>query len=306
MAGSSRVGFIGLGMMGWPMARNLASAGFELAVRDAEPTRQREFALEHGCVGADTPRAFAGCSVVVTMLPDDAAVRDALLDWDGGVAAALAPGALVIDMSSSNPEATRKLGELLAARGVDLVDAPVSGGISRAALGTLTLMIGSDSERTFARAQPVLAVLGERLFRTGPLGSGHAMKALNNFVGGTTYALVVEALVVGDRFGLDPGTMIDVMNASTGRSFNTEEVMKDHILTGAYATGFALELMAKDVAIAAGMAEQVGIDAPLCRLSRRRWAEALEDLGGGADHSEAHKHWWATTLDRRGRAGGEG
>jgi len=122
------------------------------------------------------------------------------------------------------------------------------------------------------------------------------MKALNNFVGGATYAVVVEALAVGRRFGLDPETMIDVMNASTGRSFNTEHVLKDHVLTEAYATGFALGLLAKDVGIAATLARSAEVDAPLCELVSRRWAEAASDLGGSADHSEAHKHWYPERL----------
>jgi 3-hydroxyisobutyrate dehydrogenase len=144
--------------------------------------------------------------------------------------------------------------------------------------------------------QPVLDVLGERLFRTGALGTGHAMKALNNFVGGSTYAVVVEALAVGQRFGLSPQTMIDVMNASSGRSFNTEHVVKDHVLTGAYATGFAVGLLAKDVGIAAALAESAGVEAPLCRLVSRRFAEAAAALGPAADHSEAHRQWWPAVL----------
>jgi 3-hydroxyisobutyrate dehydrogenase len=123
------------------------------------------------------------------------------------------------------------------------------------------------------------------------------MKALNNFVGGATYALVVEALTVGRHYGLDPATMIDVMNASTGRSFNSEVVVKEHVLTGAYATGFALGLLAKDVGIAAGLARSAGVDAPLLELASRRWAAAAEELGGAADHSEAHKHWWSGRFD---------
>ena len=138
--------------------------------------------------------------------------------------------------------------------------------------------------------------MGERLFRTGPLGSGHAMKALNNFVGGATYAVVAEALAIGERFGLAAQTMIDVMNASSGRSFNTEHVFKEHVLTGTYATGFALRLLAKDVAIAADLAETAHVDAPLVQLVSRRWADAADDLGPHADHSEAHKHWWTGGL----------
>jgi len=292
-----QVGFVGLGMMGWPMARNLVDAGFGLTVHDADRERSARFASEHGCAAALEAGDFAKAAIVVTMLPDDRTVRDAILAWDGGIARALPGEAVVVDMSSSNPVGTKELGAQLEPLGVGLVDAPVSGGVTRAESGTLTLMIGSDDESSIANAQPVLEVLGERLFRTGPLGSGHAMKALNNFVGGGTYALVVEALTIGRNYGLDPATMIDVMNASTGRSFNTEVVVKDHVLTGAYATNFAVGLLAKDVGIAASLAEASQVDAPLCGLVARRWAAAAGELGPSADHSEAHKHWWAGRLD---------
>jgi 3-hydroxyisobutyrate dehydrogenase len=297
-----QVGFVGLGMMGWPMARNLAVAGYPLVVHDADATRQERFAGEHGCVAATTPDAFAETTVVVTMLPDDKAVQAAVLDWEGGIAAALPQGAVVVDMSSSNPVGTKALGERLTPLGIGLVDAPVSGGVPRAESGTLTLMIGGDDEEAIARVQPVLEILGERLFRTGPLGSGHAMKSLNNFVGGATYAVVAEALTVGKRYGLDPDTMIDVMNVSTGRSFNSEVVFVDHVLTGKYATGFALGLLAKDVGIAASLADTSEVDAPICGLVARRWAEAAAGLGSASDHSEAHKQWWEGRLD----AGAEG
>ena len=299
MSARARVGLVGLGMMGWPMARNLATAGFELVVRDADLARQQRFVAEFGGVAAESPAAFAETGVVVTMLPDDRVVQDVLLGWEGGIAPALADAAVVVDMSSSNPDGTKETGARLASLGIAFVDAPVSGGVPRAESGTLTLMIGGDDEEAIARARPVLEVLGERLFRTGPLGSGHAMKALNNFVGGATYALVVEALTVGQRYGLDPVIMIDVMNASTGRSFNTEHVVKEHVLTGAYATGFALGLLAKDVGIAAKLAASAAIEAPMLELASRRWAEAAGELGDSADHSEAHKGWWPTPLDRR-------
>ena len=296
-AGHASVGFVGLGMMGWPMARNLAAAGYVLTVHDADSERSRRFASEHCGTAATLAGDFASTEVVVTMLPDDKTVQDAILRWDGGIARALPDGAVVVDMSSSNPVGTKELGDQLAPLGVGLVDAPVSGGVSRAESGTLTLMIGSDDDNAVAQAHGVLEVLGERLFRTGPLGSGHAMKALNNLVGGGTYALVVEALTIGRNYGLDPATMIDVMNTSTGRSFNTEVVIKEHVLTGAYATNFAAGLLAKDVGIAASLARSSEVDAPLCDIVAQRWAEAADGLGFSADHSEAHKQWWEGRLD---------
>ena len=290
-----RVGFVGLGNMGWPMARNLARAGFPLTVRDTDESRQEAFAVEHGCSAAGSPEDFALVDVVITMLPDDRVVHEAVVGW--GIAAALEPGAVVVDMSSSRPTGTRALGEQLAATQVGLVDAPVSGGVPRAESATLAIMVGGDDETAIDRVLPILGALGERIFRTGGSGSGHAMKALNNYVAASAYTAAVEALVVGQEFGLDPQTMIEVINASTGRSFATEQVVAEHVLTERYATGFALGLLAKDVGIAADMVEVTGVEAPLCELVGRRWAEALEELGFSADHSEAHKGWWSTGFD---------
>jgi 3-hydroxyisobutyrate dehydrogenase len=294
--GKSPVGFVGVGNMGRRMAANLAAAGFPLVIRDSDAGTQRRFIDSHGGEPGDSPRSFAGTSVVVTMLPDGNAVREAVLGWQGGIAAALAPGAVILDMSSADPVGTQKLAADLAPLEIRVVDAPVSGGIARAETGTLSLMVGGQDEDAFARVRPVLETLGERIFRTGPLGSGHAMKALNNFLGATAYTAAAEALAIGKEFGLDPAVMLEVVNTSTGRSFNTEVVFKNDVITGRYATGFALGLLAKDVGIAADLAESVGVPAPALDLVRRRWAEATAGLGFAADHSEAHKQWWPTDL----------
>jgi 3-hydroxyisobutyrate dehydrogenase len=290
------VGFVGLGNMGGPMVRNLAAAGFALTVRDANDALQAQIAAEVGAAGAASSSDFADVDVVVTMLPDDRAVSAVMLDWDGGIASALRPGAVLVDMSSSNPNGTIKLGKALAERGIGFVDSPVSGGIARAVTGTLALMAGTDDPAYLERVRPVLEVLGGQIFPTGPLGSGHAMKALNNFVGGTTYVVTAEALAIGQHYGLTPSTMVDVFNASTARSFNSEVVFKDHVISGTYATAFALGLITKDVGIAANLAEESGVDAPLVRLSSERWAESVAKLGFAADHSEAHKAWWPADL----------
>jgi 3-hydroxyisobutyrate dehydrogenase len=294
LTGKLRVGFIGLGNMGGPMTRNLAAAGFPLTVRDVNDELQARIASELGASAAASPADFAAVDVVVTMLPDDRVVSAAL--FDGGIADALRPGAIVVDMSSSNPNGTIAIGKALADRGLGLVDAPVSGGIARAETGTLAIMAGTDDPQHLERVRPVLETLGGTVFATGPLGSGHAMKALNNFVGGTTYLLTAEALVVGQQYGLTPSTMIDVFNASTARSFNSEIVFKDHVITGEYATRFALGLLAKDVGIGADLAEAKGIEAPLARLSAARWQQALAAREFQADHSEAHKGLWDADL----------
>ena len=294
--GQAPVGFVGLGNMGRLMAANLAAAGFPLVVRDSDPGAQQRFIDAHGGAPASAPADFAATSVVVTMLPDGAAVREAVLGWEGGIASALRPGSVVLDMSSAEPVGTQKLAADLAPLHVGVVDAPVSGGIARAETGTLSLMVGGRDEDAFALVRPLLETLGERIFRTGPIGSGHAMKALNNFLGGAAYVAAAEALAIGKEFGLDPAVMLDVVNTSTGRSFTSEVVFTGDVITGRYGTGFALGLLAKDVGIAAGLAESVGISAPALDLVQRRWAEAAAGLGFAADHSAAHKQWLPTDL----------
>ncbi len=289
------IGFIGLGNMGWPMARNLHAAGFRLVVRDVDADRQARFAAEHpGTLAAGSPAAFAAADIVVTMLPNGAIVHDALLGW--GAAPALRPGSLVIEMSSSDPSDTLRLAADLAPHRVRVVDAPVSGGVPRAVTGELALMVGGADEDV-ATAQPVLRVLGDpaRQFRTGGLGTGHAMKALNNVVAAATTCATAEALVVGRRFGLDPAVMVNVINASTGRSF-VSEIFGTEVITGRYGTGFALGLLAKDVKIAASVAAAAGVEAPVITLADERWAKALADLGPATDQSQAHQSWWSDDL----------
>jgi 3-hydroxyisobutyrate dehydrogenase len=157
-------------------------------------------------------------------------------------------------------------------------------------------MAGADDDAAVDRVGPILDVLGRRVFRTGPLGSGHAMKALNNFCAAAGYAALAEALVLGRSFGLRPSIMVEIVNNSTGRSFCSDVVFPDEVLTARYDTGFALGLLAKDVTIAAGIAEGSGTSAPLCELVQQRWAEAAYALGFAVDHSMAHQEWWDIDL----------
>src|SRR5690606_8151972 len=202
------VGFVGIGRMGWPMARNVAAAGFPTWVYDADPARAERFAAECGGHAAASLEAVGSAAdLVVTMLPTGKDVRAVVLgsaETGRGLAATLREGAVIVDMSSSDPLGTRELGAELRARRLGLIDAPVSGLVAKAETGTLTIMIGADDEAALASAEPVLRVLGERLVRTGALGCGHAMKALNNVVAATAFTVTAEALIVGKRFGLDP------------------------------------------------------------------------------------------------------
>jgi 3-hydroxyisobutyrate dehydrogenase len=286
------VGVIGIGNMGAPMAANLARAGFSVVLFDIEPARAQRVAGEIGARAADGLDALGrDADAIVTMLPTGRDVRNVLLEAGGGaLAAALAPGSVVVDMSSSDPVGTRELGAVLSVHGLALVDAPVSGGVPRAKDGTLAIMIGGDAV-DIARVKPVLAALGNRLFEVGALGCGHAMKALNNFLAGTGFVAASEAMAVGRQFGLDPAIMIDVINASTGRNFSTENTIKQQVLTGNFASGFSLGLLAKDVKIAADLADAIGIDAPLGRLVRDLWADARDEIGGEGDHTRAVEAW---------------
>jgi 3-hydroxyisobutyrate dehydrogenase len=285
-----RIGFVGIGNMGRPMSANLAKAGFPLTLYDANVEAAKAHAATIGAASAATLAEFgAACDVVVTMLPTGRIVREVMLD--GGLAAALAPGSLLIDMSSSDPIGSRDLGPLLAGRGIGFVDAPVSGAVPRAIAGTLTIMLGSDDPALSERARPVLMAMGNRVFETGTLGTGHAMKALNNFVAAAGFAAVAEALIVAGRFGLDPKVAVEIMNVSTGRNFSTENVFAQHVLSGDFATGFALGLLAKDVGIAADLADAMGKPLPIVEETNRWWQAALDRLGGTVDHSAAFKAW---------------
>ncbi len=283
------IAFIGIGNMGWPMAKNLRKAGHDLIVFDSAADRVAQFAAEHGCGGAAQLAELATAEFLVTMLPTGQIVRDVYLRE--ALAQRLKPGTIAIDMSSSDPTGTRQLGAALARQGVALIDAPVSGAVPRAITGTLAIMIGGDDRSAIERVKPLLAAMGNRLFETGGLGTGHAMKALNNFVAAAAYAAAAEALIAGRRFGLDPTRMLEILNASTGRSFITELVMQEHVVNGKFATGFALGLLAKDVKTAADLARDVRFDAPLARLVSQRFAEARDQLGYGRDNTEAILAW---------------
>jgi 3-hydroxyisobutyrate dehydrogenase len=157
--------------------------------------------------------------------------------------------------------------------------------------GKLAIMIGGDDKALIERVRPVLGLMGDRLFETGGLGSGHAMKSLNNYIAAATFAASAEALLIGKRFGLDPKTMFDIVSVSTGRSFISEVVMREHVIPERFNTGFSVGLLAKDVRIAADLGEAMKLDAPVLRLVRDRWALARDRLGAAGDNAEAVRTW---------------
>ena len=285
-----RVAFIGLGAMGYPMAARLAGAGFPLAVFDVAPGVGKRFCAEFTAQDfASAADAAAGADFVITMLPSSKEVEATLLGAGSipAVVDRLEAGATVIDMSSSEPLRTRILFQTLAGKNLTLVDAPVSGGVKKARDGSLAIMVGG-SEASLEHCRPVLESMGTKIFHTGEVGSGHAMKALNNFVSAAGLVATVEALHIGEKFGLDPATMTRVLNASTGKNHTTENKVEQFMLSGAYNSSFGLALMAKDVGIAVRLAEALGAPVRQGSVCSDMWNEAAEATKG-VDHTEMYR-----------------
>ncbi len=281
------VAFVGLGMMGLPMASRLVAAGFDVRGSDLSAEARDAFSAKGGAAFAAARQAAEGASILITMLPDGKIVREALLG-EGGAMEVLAAGALIVDMSSSAPMQTRRLAEALAAKEIALIDAPVSGGVKRALDGSLAIMAGGEAA-DIDRARPLLEAMGKSIFATGPIGSGHAVKALNNYVSAAGLAAACEATIVAEKFGIDPNVLVDVLNVSTGRNNSTEVKMKPFILSGSFASAFSLALMAKDLRTAAELAGELGVDAEGARDAAALWTMASETLGKGADHTEIYR-----------------
>ncbi|RZI61512.1 MAG: NAD(P)-dependent oxidoreductase [Rubrivivax sp.] len=281
----TRIGFIGLGMMGTPMAHLLHAAGHELVVQDARPEVAALFAQAHpGARVTADPADFAGCEVLVTMLPNSDIVDSVM----SSLAPQLRRGAVVIEMSSADPNRTRALAERLGVSGVTLIDAPVSGGVKKAVAGTLAIMVGGDLP-TFERVRPVLETMGKAITHVGPVGAGHALKALNNYVSAAALIATAEAIHVGAAFGIDRATIVDVIQASTGRNNTTENKAHQFMLNSAFNSGFSLALQAKDVGIAASLGKAMGLPMALAQDVYAMTAEASESLGAGADHTELYR-----------------
>ncbi len=287
------IGFVGIGAMGTPMAGNLARAGYKLAVFDLDSARTTSLAKEHGVtVAGSLAEIGTAAGIVITMLPDGKAVRTALCGKNDGfrdcILERAAQGTLVIDMSSSSPVGTRDLGELLTRRGFPFIDAPVSGGVKGAVAATLAIMVGGD-KTIYDRVQPMLAKMGGQLFQCGPLGAGHAIKALNNYVSAAGLVAACEAIIAAERFGLDPAVATDIINASSGMNNTTKNKVKQQMLNGVFGAGFATSLMAKDVRTALEVVESTETTADLARHCAAFWTAAEKQLAPGRDHTAVYE-----------------
>jgi 3-hydroxyisobutyrate dehydrogenase len=280
-----RVCFVGIGNMGWPMAARLVRAGFEVAVTDAVAGRAKAFVDQ---VGGEAVASLADATkeadVLVTMLPTSAHVVSVVDE----IRPSLSSGKILVDMSSGAPAATQKIAGDLGAIGVSVVDAPVSGGVSRAVTGELAIMTGGDAA-ALDRVDPLLRAMGTTIHRIGPVGAGQAMKALNNLVSAGGFLMAVEALVIGQQFGLDPSVMTDVLNASTGMNNSTQKKLKQFVLSRKFDSGFSLDLMVKDLSIALEVGRNGAAPTPFSALCREMWASAASLLGKGQDHTAIAK-----------------
>lgn len=281
----AKIAVIGLGNMGRPMAACMTRAGYRVVGFDTSADARKTFSEAGGNAAATADEAVKDAAAIVTLLPDGKIVRAAV----EGIKTQLKPGTVLIDMSSSAPVGTRDLGEELIALGLEFIDAPVSGGVKRAIDGSLAIMAGG-SAATIDRADPILKAMGKLIFRTGPLGSGHAAKALNNYVSAAGLAAAVEALAIGNRFGIAPDVLVDVLNASTGRNNSTENKLKQFVIPENFTSGFGLALMAKDIRTADDLAHQIGIPSPLADQVAALWDAALATLGPTADHVEIGRY----------------
>lgn len=279
------IGFIGLGVMGAPMATHLARAGHRLTLLDLDTAATQRLAGAIGGQAAATPRAVAQASdIVITMLPNGEVVQQVALGEDG-IVHGLRPGALVLDTSSCQPWLTEQTGAALRERGGAMVDAPVSGAQWGAIDAKLVFMVGGAAADV-ERVRPLLDKMGRAVFHLGPLGAGHAMKCINNCITAVTLANTAEGLVAGKRYGLDPEAMIAVLNESTGGSWITQTHFKQRVFNRAFDDPFKLELMLKDMGIALQLAQETATPAPLWGLGQQLWRMADHAAGPGASVSE--------------------
>jgi 3-hydroxyisobutyrate dehydrogenase len=280
-----RIGFLGLGAIGRPIAGHLAKA-HRLRVWNRTAQKATAFASETGAEAVPTPRdAARDAEVVFTCLPNSPEVEEVLAGPDG-LEAGMGRDAMLVDLTSGIPETSRRIAERLSNRGIGWLDAPVSGGTAGAEAATLTIMVGGEAP-VFSRVLPVLELFGKRIVHVGPAGAGHALKAVHNMLIAVNVFALGEGLTTLARAGVAPRTALEVINNANGRSFVSERLVPERVLSGAWPRTFRLALLDKDVAIARDLAHAEGIEAPLMDCISELLREAHAQLGEEADHVEA-------------------
>ena len=295
------IGFIGIGKMGAPMSRRLLEAGYPLVVYDLSE-KAMEGLVEAGAGKASSVKDLARCSsVVITMLPASPDVETVVLGPEGVVEGAGA-GDMVIDMSSSYPTSTKMIGERLSAKGVRMLDAPVSGGIKGAREGTLSIMVGGE-EKDYEECRPIFEAMGQNIWYIGGLGAGHTVKALNNLCSACSMAITSEALVVAAKLGLSPERVIEVMNSSTGRSWSSQYKFPTFVLNNAFNSGFSIGLLNKDVEIATRLGRELHVPMFVGSMVQQLYNYAVGQSSGDDCHTTIIKlieDWGGVTVRDKG------
>jgi 3-hydroxyisobutyrate dehydrogenase len=283
-----KIAFLGLGDIGSLMAVHLARDPFDLVVWNRTASKAEAFAREHKIRAATTPaEAVRNADVVITCLPSSVEV-EAILHGENGMLGAFRKGAVLVDCTSGDPPTSRSIAAELGGRGVDFIDAPVSGGTIAAKSGSLTVMWGGE-EVVFERVRPVMEAFGKKIVHAGQVGSGDALKAINNALLAVHILSTAEGLAVLVKAGVDPKVALEVINASSGRSNSSENLIPQRVLTRAFPRTFRLALLEKDIGIASVLADDLGARTPIISLAAERFHEAREKLGEEADHVEAVK-----------------
>ena len=256
-----KIGFVGLGTMGGPMARNVLKKGFPVKGFDLNPDALEKLAGAGGTTAGSPKKAAEGVDVLITMLPDGPDVERAILGEDGAIHG-LKPGAVLIDMSTIDPAYTRKIGKALAERGIAMVDSPVGKTADHAIAGTLTLIVGGDLKMV-DEVRPVLDCMGTDYFYCGELGMGEAMKLANNFLANTILSATSEALVMGIKAGLSLETMMSVMRTTMAWNNQLGVSLPKKALADDFSLGFMVRLAEKDHRLAVQMAKSLGVETPV-------------------------------------------
>jgi 3-hydroxyisobutyrate dehydrogenase len=283
-----KIGFIGLGAMGQPMSKRLLEAGFQLLVYDVRPEAIQPL-VQKGAEAASSVKEVADkCRKVITIVPNSEAVEEVVFGPAGLLKGARA-GDILIEMTSAYPPSTLKAHQALSARGVSMIDAPVSGGVVGAEAGTLSIMVGGE-EKIFETCRPILSILGKNLFYMGGIGSGHAVKAINNFLSATSLAATSEAVILAAKLGLSPQRVIEVLQVSTGRSYSTELKFPKFVLPRTLNSGFTMGLMYKDIDTVTRMAREYKIPMFLANMVQQLFGCAMTAGGGKNDHTAIFTH----------------
>lgn len=293
------VGFIGLGVMGKRMATNILKGGFNLKVNDIVKSAVEDME-EIGAEGVDTPAKLAAdCDVVLTSLPNSKIVN-AVVTGKNGILEGAKPGTVFVDLSSITPKAIQEIAKKASEKGVEVLDAPVSGGSSGAAAGTLTIMIGGKQE-TLEKVRPVLDCIGKTIYHVGDVGAGDTVKLVNNLLLGANMVATAEALALGAKAGIDQDVLFDVVSKSSGNSYALTAKYPKFISKRNFEPGFMIDLQFKDLQLAVDTAKNLGMPLIMGNIAQQMYEIARANGLGKEDISSVLKVYenWAKTAERK-------